>query len=128
MLQKLFRAIFWFGYAAVLITSLLSIPGNLNRVKMGFGIATIRLDHLLHLIVYFLICIYYLAGLRKGLALFVNNALLKFITVILLLATVTEVVQLWVPYRTFNPLDWLSNVTGIVLGMGVVWRVVRDEA
>jgi VanZ family protein len=127
MLQKLYRTVFWSGYTAVLITSLITISGNINRVKVGYGNATIRLDHLLHLVVYFLICIYYLAGLRKGLALFLNNALLKFIIVILLLATATEVVQLWVPARTFNPVDWLSNVAGIVLGLVAIWTGRRGE-
>jgi VanZ family protein len=35
-------------------------------------------------------------------------------------STVTEVVQLWVPARAFNPLDWLSNVAGVILGVGVI--------
>jgi VanZ family protein len=120
MIQKIYRYIFWIGYAAVFYSSLIKIPGSLNETKIGVEGFNIRLDHLLHLAVYFLIVIYFMAGQRKGPVLFRKNALLKFIIVILLLATVTEVVQLWVPARAFNPLDWLSNVAGVILGLGVV--------
>jgi VanZ family protein len=39
-----------------------------------------------------------------------------------LLATVTEVIQLWVPARSFNPLDWVANMSGLVLGLLVTHR------
>jgi VanZ family protein len=112
VLQKLYKYIFWFGYLAVLITSLIRVPGDLNRTELAVGVLKIQLDKLLHLVVYSLIVIYFLARQWKGLVLFRKNALLKFIIVILLLSTLTEVVQLWVPTRNFNPLDWLSNVAG----------------
>jgi VanZ family protein len=35
----------------------------------------------------------------------------------LLLATISEVVQLWVPARSFNVMDWVANVAGILLGL-----------
>ena len=47
---------------------------------------------------------------------------------VLALATFTEVVQLVVPSRSFNVLDWLANVVGIILGlagMGLVRGKLR---
>jgi VanZ family protein len=119
MLQKLFKYLFWSGYVAVLITSLVRIPGNINRVELGVGNIKVHLDQLLHFCVYFLICIYYFAGKWRGLTLFNTNALRKFIIVTVLLASVTEVVQLWIPVRTFNPMDWMANISGVILGLGV---------
>jgi VanZ family protein len=119
MYQVIYKFLFWFGCAAVLLTSMIRIPGNILNDKISYGNLTIRFDYMLHLVVYFLIVVYFLAGQWKGLVLYRKNALLKFIMVILFLATVTEVVQLWVPARTFNPLDWLSNVAGVILGVGV---------
>jgi VanZ family protein len=63
---------------------------------------------------------YFLLGVCKGITLFKKNSLLKFIQLVLLLATVTEVVQLWVPERAFNPMDWISNVAGICVGIIVI--------
>ena len=123
--QKIYKAIFWLGYLTVIITAFLPIAGDLTRIKLGWKDLQIRLDHLLHIAAYFLICMYYLFGQRKGLILFKSHSLLKFILLIFLLATVTEVVQLWVPGRAFNPADLLANVTG--LGFGVTVVLIGDR-
>jgi glycopeptide antibiotics resistance protein len=70
---------------------------------------------------------YYLFGLRKGFALFEKNSLLKFVLTILFLATITEIIQLWVPMRSFNVFDLVSNVVGMIIGVGVVKMVQRPN-
>jgi len=125
--QRLYRSIFWIGYFAVLITTFIPIAGELNKINIGPDAFHIRLDHLLHLLVYFLICMFYLFGIRKGFTLFEKNSLRQFILLILLLATVTEVVQLWVPERVFNPVDWISNVAGVGIGVGVIVMTQRHK-
>jgi len=120
MFSKLYKYIFWAGYTAVLITSVLKINWSLNKVHVNLITFDLRLDHLLHLTAYFLICMYYLAGRLKGFALFESNSLRKFILVTVLLGTVTEFVQLWVPERAFNVLDWVANLSGIGLGLIVI--------
>jgi VanZ family protein len=127
MLQKFYRSLFWTGYFLILITAFINIAGSFNDINIGKGLFKIRLDHLIHFAVYFLICIYYLAGQRKGLSLFNSNPLTKFILLVLLLATVTEVVQLWVPGRTFNIVDWIANVCGLIVGVGIIKMAQRRE-
>jgi VanZ family protein len=117
MLQKIYRSLFWAGYFLVLITAFINIAGSFNDVHIGKGLFKIRMDHLIHFTVYFLICLFYLAGQRKSLSLFSSNPLKKFILLILLLATVTELVQLWVPERSFNILDWIANISGMSAGL-----------
>jgi VanZ family protein len=63
---------------------------------------------------------YYFFGLIKGISLFAKNSLLKFVLLIFLLATVTEVIQIWVPERAFNPKDWIANVMGAGIGLLVI--------
>jgi VanZ family protein len=108
-----------------MITSIVPVTGELNKKFLGLKSFHIRLDHLLHFAVYFLICIYYLAGQLKGLSLFRTRSLLKFIILIILLATITELVQLWVPERAFNPMDWVANVAGVVIGVGTIAMAQR---
>jgi len=120
LFQTLYRAVFWAGYLAVLITTFLPVSGELNKIHIGPEAFSIRLDHLLHFSAYFLICMYYLAGQCKGVSLFNRQSLFKFFFLVLLLAVVTEVVQLWVPERAFNMFDLVSNVAGVVVGTGVV--------
>lgn len=110
----------------MLAVSMMNIGGDLNAIKVNMLVFELRLDHLLHFLVYFMICMYFMAGQWKGLILFTNRQLLKFIVAILILATVTEVVQLWVPARTCSLLDWLSNVTGILLGLLII-RIIGSR-
>jgi VanZ family protein len=115
--------LFWIGYLAVLVTSFIPVAGSLNKVKFGPESFHIRLDHLLHIAVYFLICMYFLTGIKMKLSLFNNNPLKKFILVVLVLAAITELVQLWVPERAFNIFDMISNVAGVGLGVFVIKMV-----
>jgi VanZ family protein len=63
---------------------------------------------------------YYFFGMMRGIFLFKNHSLLKFVLLILLLATVTEVAQLWVPERAFNVFDLISNLAGVGGGSVVI--------
>jgi VanZ family protein len=126
LLQKLYKLIFWTGYTAMLLVSMVNIGGDLNAIKVNMLVFELRLDHLLHFLVYFMICMYFMAGQSKGLALFKNHQVQKFIAAILTLATVTEVVQLWVPARSFSVLDWLSNVAGILMGLLII-RIIGSR-
>jgi VanZ family protein len=120
MLTKVYRTLFWAGYLSVLATTFIPIIGSLNEINIGPESVHIRLDHLLHIAVYFLICIYFLAGIKIKLSLFNKNPLIKFILLVLFLAIITELVQLWVPERAFNVFDLLSNIAGLVAGVGVI--------
>lgn len=57
---------------------------------------------------------------------FERKPLIKFILAVLLLATVTEFLQLFVPMRVFNLYDLISNLTGVGLGVFIIivtqWR------
>ncbi len=121
MKQLVYRIIFWLGYLVVLITTFVPIRKiSLDKIFLGPEAFSIRLDHLLHFSVYFLICLYYLAGQLKRVSLFSVNPFQKFVILILILAVTTELIQLWVPGRAFNVFDMLSNVIGLVAGAGVI--------
>jgi VanZ family protein len=124
----IYRIIFWLGYLAVLLTTLVPIREiSLDKIFLGPEVFNIRLDHLLHFAVYFLICLYYLVGQLKRISLFSVNPFPKFVRLILILAVATELIQLWVPDRTFNMFDMLSNVIGLVAGVGVIRMVLGTK-
>lgn len=125
--EKIFKLFFWLGYAAVLFVSFLALPWKLSTIHLNLAELQLRLDHLLHFSVYFLICMYYLYGRRNKLALFKSHSLLKFLVIIIFLATVSEIVQLWVPSRSFNPMDGLANVTGIFIGVLLIQITKRNS-
>ena len=117
---KLYRLVFWTGYVAVLVAAFVPVAGALNRIHLGPEAFSIRLDHLLHFGAYFLICMYFLAGQIKGLSLFKDRSLTKFVILVLFLAVVTETVQLWVPARAFNIFDLAANIAGVAAGWGTI--------
>ena len=117
---QLYRLIFWTGYVAVLVAAFVPFAGALNRIHLGPEAFSIRLDHLLHFVAYFLICTYFLAGEMTGLSLFKNRSLTKFIILVLFLAVITETVQLWVPSRVFNVFDLAANLAGVAAGWGAI--------
>lgn len=98
------------------------VPLKTNLHKMTVNIISFKfhLDQVFHAIVYMLICLYFPAGEHQGLALFKDNSFKKFLLVVLILATITEVVQLAVPYRAFNFIDMAANLVGIGLGVAIM--------
>ncbi len=117
---KLYRLVFWTGYVTVLVAAFVPVAGALNRIHLGPEAFSIRLDHLLHFVAYFLICMYFLTGEMTGLSLFKNRSLTKFIILVLFLAVITETVQLWVPSRVFNVFDLVANIAGVAAGWGAI--------
>ena len=127
MQQQIYRLVFWIGYFSILIITFVPAVGDLNKIKTGQVVLYFRLDLLLHFLVYFLICMYYLIGLNKGFKLLVRNSLRKFILVILLLGVITEIIQLWVPERAFNVFDLVSNVSGVGIGVIAIKMVQKHK-
>ena len=89
-----YRGIFFTGYFLVLLASVLNVGGNLSKVHVDMMAFKLRLDHLLHLLIYFTVSMYFLAGRYFDLSLFGRQPLTRFFSLIIFLATVTEVVQI----------------------------------
>lgn len=104
----------------VFVAAFVPIKVDLHDITFGVVSFKFHLDQILHAVVYFLICMYFITGEHLGLKLFKDNLFIKFLIVVLLLATATEVVQLAVPSRAFNFFDWLANVVGIGVGVVVI--------
>jgi hypothetical protein len=123
MLQKIYRTIFWVGYVMVFVAAFIPFKKDLHEITFNIVSFKFHFDQVLHTFVYLLICLYFPAGQYLGLTLFKNNSFKKFLLVILVLATVTEAVQLAVPSRTFNFFDIVANLIGIGVGLLVIVRL-----
>jgi VanZ family protein len=127
MKQKIYRSIFWLGYIMVFAVTFIPFKKDLHEITFNIVTFKFHFDQVLHGIVYFLICLYLLAGSFQGLTLFKEDSFKKFILAVFILATITEGVQLFVPYRVFNLFDWLANVVGIGVGLVVIWLFGRRK-
>jgi glycopeptide antibiotics resistance protein len=113
-LQQLSLISFWIWSATILIVSI--SPGA------GVGSAIIgdykfRLDYPLHAIAFIPLPV--LSWIHRGCIRDIFSQSGYRITIIFcfLLAIVAETLQIFVPTRTFNPLDIVSNSSGVVLGL-----------
>ena len=127
MKQKIYRFIFWMGYILVFVAAFVPIKINFHDITFGVVSVKFHLDQILHAVVYFLICMYFLTGEYLGLKLFKDNSFRKYLLVVLVLATVTEVVQLTMPSRAFNVFDMIANFVGIGVGIIVISLVYRKK-
>jgi len=122
--ERIYRILFYTVCLMLLVAAVIKFGGAMNRTKVGIGDLKVRLDHFLHAIAYFLFSLYYITGKYFGLTLFKKGSHLLFFVMLFGIGFLAEVVQIWVPYRSYSLMDMLSNLVGI--GAGYVVTVFSD--
>ena len=105
-----------FGFLLIISTFL---PYNLNENQKIAG-HKIRLDYLMHLGVYTVLSFSFFCSKKNNLSF---KMLSFYISAGLIFSLVLELLQILVPYRTFNILDVMFNGIGILLGIGI-WKIM----
>ncbi len=109
----IFKYLFWVWLILILTVS--SIP-DLPGPELTTEDTLFRWDYLIHGIEYFFLVMFFLFWKGgKGYRISKPFVLITFISV-LLIATLDEFHQIWIPGRTFNPVDMYANYTGIIIG------------
>lgn len=113
-LQQLSVVSFWIWSATILIVSI--SPGAAVGSAI-IGHYKFRLDYPLHAIAFIPLPV--LPWIHRGCKRDIFNQAGYKITILFsfLLAIAAETLQIFVPARTFNPLDIVSNSSGVVLGL-----------
>lgn len=111
--KKLFATLFWVCILSIIVFSI--IP-NGPKMEATMGDKSLRIDYALHLMAYFSLSFLFFLWksdqdfrIRKRLLIF-------FLIGSLCLSLFTELAQSIIPHRSFNPVDLLFNVTGILIG------------
>lgn len=112
--KKLFAFTFWI-WIVIIIT--FSVIPNGPKMEINFKNSVYRLDYLLHFLIYFSLAILYLLWKADKYFKLKSNLLLYFLIGGLALAGLSEYAQSIIPGRTFNPLDFYSNTSGIIVGI-----------
>ena len=100
----------------LLIASIIPTFGKLNDQSIHF-IVEFRLDYIFHSLVYFgfyvlLVLVEVFMKVKYS-----KKKLVKFIFLTVLIAIFTESLQLFITYRSFNPMDLFSNLVGVFFGI-----------
>lgn len=112
--KKLFAFAFWIWVAIIVYFTLTPNGPNLNiEVKHQ----TYRLDYFSHFLVYFSLAILYLFWKADNYFNVKPKHLIYFLLAALIFSGLSEYIQEYIPGRTFNPNDFLSNAAGIIIGI-----------
>ncbi len=91
--------------------------GAMNRVY----ILSFRLDHLIHVVAFLPLypLLYWLIRPQS------RQQILILLIISLIIASAAEYVQYFIDYRSYNPADLISNLTGAIIGFLAVFTVKK---
>ena len=111
--------LFWGWLIIVLATNVIPLGNDINKV-IHKPVFKFRLDYLIHFCSFLVCTPLYLIGVRKGSPIFSQKPVLKYLSIIGSSAILFESIQYFLPYRTFNPMDLISNLIGSIIGTIII--------
>ena len=108
------RRLFWGWLIVVLILNVVPLGNELNQdlttIRFVF-----RLDYVVHSLTFLFFAWIWVLGKIKDVCWFESYEVLKFGGIVFVSAVGVELIQIFVPYRTFNPMDMMANIFGAIL-------------
>lgn len=125
--KTLFPLLFWIWFAILLILNVIPIGNDMNKGLSGNHILEFRLDYLVHSLTILGFAWLNLAARSLGSP---GLKLAPFAALVVLGAVLYELVQYFIPWRSFNPVDMFYGFVGAVLAVLFVWLdgLIRSAA
>jgi len=108
--KKILVYFFWIYLSSLFI---LNVIPDVPTPEITTGDEWIRMDYVIHFIFYFVGGILVFQYQRHK----TNQNMFAIICIAILYAGISELLQLWIPGRTFNPVDLFYNILGINAGL-----------
>ena len=109
------RWLFWGWLIMVLILNVVPFGNETNRSLSSNKLFKFRLDYVVHSLTFLVFAWIWVFGKIKDVCWFESYEVLKFGGIVFVSAMVIELLQIFVPYRTFNPMDMIANIFGAIL-------------
>jgi len=109
------RWLFWGWLIVVLILNVVPLGNKLNQDLTSRFV--FRLDYVVHSLTFLIFAWIWVLGKIKNVSWFESYEVLKFGGIVFVSAMGIELLQIFVPYRTFNPMDMIANLFGAILTM-----------
>ena len=103
----------------VLTTNVIPLGNDINKI-IHKPVFKFRLDYLIHFCSFLIFIPLYFIEVRRGGPIFSKKPVLKYIFIVGSSAILFESIQYFLPYRTFNPMDLISNLTGTIIGTIII--------
>ena len=111
------RWLLWGWLILVLVLNVVPLGNETNRGLSGNKIFQFRLDYVVHSLTFLVFAWIWVLGKIKDVCWFESYEVLKFGGIVFVSAMGVELIQIFVPYRTFNPMDMMANIFGAILTM-----------
>ncbi len=113
------KMLFWLWLLILLLLNVIPIGNETNKALTDNRIV-FRLDYLIHFTMMLFFAIIWGVGKRRNVSWFAKHETLKYCGVLLIAGIGLELLQLILPWRTFNPMDLLANFVGAVLAVVII--------
>lgn len=117
------RIAFWVLLTLLMIINTVPLSDQTSRhltTRVVKGAQMTRLDFMLHLFSFMILSIPFTLAQRGKKCVFGAKAISKYASISIGCAFAFEMIQLALPYRTFNPKDLMFNLIGAALGIVIV--------
>ena len=111
--------LFWGWLIIVLATNIIPLGNDINKI-IHKPIFKFRLDYLIHFISFLIFIPLYFIDIKRGDPIFSQKPVLKYLLIVGSSAILFECLQYFLPYRTFNPMDLISNLIGAIIGTIII--------
>jgi len=111
--------LFWGWLIIVLTTNVIPLGNDINKI-IHKPVFKFRLDYLIHFCSFLIFIPLYFIEVKRGGPIFSKKPVLKYILIVGSSAILFESIQYFLPYRTFNPMDLISNLTGAIIGTIII--------
>jgi VanZ family protein len=118
--MKLIHKIFWLYTILIPFLAVLPINGSNSRLNSTY-IIFVRLDYLAHVGIFILWIVLYKWAYFSVKNKFRGNGAFRLSLLFLLFAILSEVIQSFIPYRSFNINDLIANLLGVAIGLIILF-------
>jgi len=119
MLKIVHSYIYWIWAGVLLLANVLPLGVAVNNTGKSIGF---RIDYLFHSIGCLILPLILLIGHRKSNRINSNRESIKRLIIFsFVYAGFLEIIQIFIPYRTFNLMDLVSNVVGVCIGVAFLF-------
>lgn len=112
--KKVFAISFWLWLAIILFITL--VPQSHKVIKTNSN-SFFRLDYTIHFFVYFSLSVLFIFWRINQWFRISTKELIWYVLAGIAVCSITELLQLYIPGRTFNKIDLLFNIFGILTGI-----------
>ncbi len=111
--------LFWGWLIIVLTTNVIPLGNDINKI-IHKPVFKFRLDYLIHFCSFLIFIPLYFIDIKQDSPIFSKKSVLKYLLIVGSSAILFECIQYFLPYRTFNPMVLISNLTGAIIGTIII--------